>query len=294
MLRIDRLATLYFFHPIKRITNFHRVGHIPILMYHSISEDSENGVHPYYQVNTSPDVFAKHMKFLYDNNYTVISLKDAMDLLTGEPVNYSTNKSINPSTIQPINYAVLTFDDGFRDFYTQAFPILYKYRFTATVFLPTSFVDNKDLKHKEKEHLSWEEVRELHNKGIDFGSHTATHPQLKTLKKDEIEYEIRHSRETIEDELRESIDSFSYPFAFPEEDKEFTKFLKDILQKCGYKCGVSTRIGTATKRDAKYYLKRIPINSCDDGSFFKAKLEGAYDWLSKPQYIFKKLKRKIS
>jgi peptidoglycan/xylan/chitin deacetylase (PgdA/CDA1 family) len=261
-------------------------------------------VHPYYQINTSPDIFVERMRFLHENNYSVISLAKAVKMLdsNSQPNQLNTqhatrntqiklNQPLNHSTNQPLKYVVLTFDDGFRDFYTQAFPILQKYGFTATVFLPTGFIDNKGLKLKGKEHLNWIEVRELHNNGINFGSHTVTHPQLKLLKKEDIEYEIRQSKETIQNKLGESIDSFSYPFKFPEEDKEFTKYLRVILQKFGYKYSVSTRIGTTSKKDDIFFLKRIPANSCDDISLFKAKLQGGYDWLYWPQYFLKMAKR---
>ncbi|MCP4370264.1 MAG: polysaccharide deacetylase family protein [Deltaproteobacteria bacterium] len=265
-------------------------------MYHSISNESENGVHPYYKVNTSPEVFTMHMKSLYENNYKVISLSDAVNLLRNEPLDNTDNQSNHwngkhiPSG--PINYVVITFDDGFHDFYTHAFPVLQKYSFTATVFLPTGLIENRGAGLNEKKHLSWDAVRDLSNNNIDFGSHTVTHPQLKSIKKEEVEYEIRHSRETIEDKLGEVIDSFSYPFAFPEEDKEFMDFLKGTLYKCDYRYGVSTRIGTASKKDDMYFLKRIPVNSCDDIAFFKAKIEGGYEWLYKHQYIYKFLKKK--
>jgi peptidoglycan/xylan/chitin deacetylase (PgdA/CDA1 family) len=248
-------------------------------MYHSISEESENKVSPYYRINTSPDILAKHMRFLYENKYSVIALKDVKRCFeSGEKIN---------------NKVVITFDDGFHDFYTKAFPILQKYGFTSTVFLPTGFIDNKKLKLKVKEHLHWNEVRELYKKGINFGSHTITHPQLKFLKKDEIEYEIRHSKEIIEDKLGEPIESFSYPYKFPEEDRGFIRYLGDLLQECDYKYGVSTRIGTTSKKDDIFFMKRIPVNSYDDILLFKAKLEGGYDWLYFPQFFFKSCKQSI-
>jgi len=275
--RIDRLATLYFFYPLRLKIRPCKERHIPILMYHSISENNENGVHPYYRINTSPYIFAQHMEFLYENNYSVISLQDVKKCFESrEKISYK--------------YVVITFDDGYNNFYTQAFPILQKYGFTATVFLPTGLIDNKSLKLKEKEHLSWDEVRELHSKDISFGSHTVSHPQLKRLKRDEIEKEMRKSKEDIEEKLGESIDSFSYPYKFPEEDREFIRYLGDLLQECGYKYGVSTRIGTTSKKDDIYFLKRVPVNSCDDILFFKTKLEGGYDWLYMAQYLFKTTK----
>jgi peptidoglycan/xylan/chitin deacetylase (PgdA/CDA1 family) len=282
MFRLDRLATLYCFYPLKKMKSSNEELRIPILMYHSISEDNENGVHPYYRTSTSPNIFAGHMKFLYENNYSVIDLNEAVCQL-------EVSKSIKHSTGKQMNFVVITFDDGFRDFYTQAFPILRKYGFVATVFLPTSFIDKKELKLKKKEHLRWDEVKQLHKNGIRFGSHTVTHPQLKLLKIDEIEYELKHSKETLEEKIGNVIDSFSYPYAFPEENKKFKTYIRDVLYKCKYKNGVTTRLGTATKKEDKYFLKRIPINSCDDFPLLRAKLENGYDWLHKPQYLFKLL-----
>lgn len=275
--RLDRIATLFFFQPLLRNISLRKRNNIPILMYHSISNDNESNVHPYYRINTSPDAFAKHIKFLHENNYSLISLRDVKETLA------QTNNS-------PDRHVVITFDDGYRDFYTEAFPVLQNYGYTATVFLPTGFINNKN-NLKGKSHLNWNEILELSNNGISFGSHTVNHPQLKLLKKEDIEFELRQSKKVIQDNLQKQVESFSYPFAFPEEDKEFTKHLKEILKKYGYKQGVSTRIGTTSKEDDIYFMKRIPINSCDDIRFFEAKLKGGYDWLARAQLLFKKVKK---
>lgn len=155
-------------------------------MYHSISDDSEHGIHPYYRICTPPALFRKHMQFLYDNGYQVISLKDALDLLFLQPAQESVAESSRtlkasgslryspfpavPTSALPVsrshgfsplptsalppsaltdyapscphgNYVVLTFDDGYQDFYTHAWPILTDFGFTATVFLPTGLIN---------------------------------------------------------------------------------------------------------------------------------------------------------
>ena len=273
---------------------------IPILMYHSISEDMQHGIHPYYQTATSPRVFAEHMKFLYENNYKVINLDQAVKIFKSKETPHRSglsNKLFNQSrnkllfSNQQIKYLVLTFDDGYQDFYTEAFPVLQSYNYPATVFLPTGLINNrKGLKGKS--HLNWNQILELSNNGITFGSHTVSHPQLKFLKKENIELEIRQSKEVIEDNLGKPVESFSYPFAFPDEDKEFTEYLRGLLQKYRYKHGVSTRIGTTSKKNDIYFMKRIPINSCDDIPLFKTKLEGGYDWLRMPQNLYKFLKHR--
>jgi len=247
-------------------------------MYHSISDECEKVVHPYFQTVTTPQVFAQHMKFLYENNYTVINISQAVEYL------FSANSKKN-------KFVVLTFDDGYRDFYTKAFPMLDKYGFCASVFLPTSYISNNRKTFKGKECLTWLEVRELHTNGVIFGSHTVSHPNLHELKKRDMELELKLSKEKIGDQIGDSIECFSYPFAFPENDKKFVRELKGMLQKSGYKYGVTTRIGTTTKDDNIFFQKRIPVNSFDDPFLFRAKLEAGYDWLHLFQVFVKLIKR---
>lgn len=248
-------------------------------MYHSISNDRIQKVHPYYEISTSPGVFAQQMKFLYENGYQVVNLQEAIDYFLGV-------KRLKEKTV------VITFDDGFRDFYTEAFPVLKSCDFSATVFLPTAFIKNDRLKFKDKECLTWNEVRKLQDEGIMFGSHTVNHPKLYKMTINDIEYELKHSQKKIEDEIGEPIESFSYPFAFPNQDKDFIILLKGMLKKCGYKFGVSTKIGLSSKTDEFFFLKRLPVNFFDDNLFLQAKLEGVYDWIYRFQLLYKSLKRR--
>lgn len=270
--RADRLASLYFFHPLRRLRR--RVSGIPILMYHSISDFDVRTGHPYYGTVTAPGVFDRHLKQLHEKGYKTISLNEAVRRLH------------SPQT-DTGNAVVITFDDGFRDFYSNAFPILCKYRYSATVFLPTAYIDREARKFKDITCLTWGEVRELQKAGIDFGSHTVTHPQLRNLDTKGIEEEVRCSKEKIEEELGCPTSSFSYPYAFPETDGDFTRRLQSILAECGYGNGVSTVIGTADRAANIFFLKRLPMNSHDDPHLFEAKIEGGYDWLRALQYASK-------
>ena len=135
--------------------------------------------------------------------------------------------------------------------------------------------------------MTWGEVRELYGVGIAFGSHTVSHQQLTTLTVPEVEEEIRGSKEAIEDRLGGSVDSFSYPFAFPETDRLFKRTLRDLLVAQGYQNGVTTVIGTCRSKSDCFFLPRLPANSWDDRCLFRAKLDGAYDWLHYFQYAAK-------
>jgi peptidoglycan/xylan/chitin deacetylase (PgdA/CDA1 family) len=182
---------------------------------------------------------------------------------------------------------VITFDDGFQDFYASAFPILSRYGFSATMFLPTAYIGVTSRSFNGRECLTWGQVRELERAGIEFGSHTVTHPQLKTLDSAAVAYEVRTSKAMIEQELGCAVKSFAYPYAFPEADRPFTKRLRGMIDEAGYENGVSTILGTADRAGDKLFMKRLPMNSCDDARLFRAKLEGAYDWLHTIQYASK-------
>ena len=124
-MRLDRLLTLYCFHPLRKILRQNSDLRIPILMYHSVSDRDADVSHAYYQTNTRPEIFSRQMQFLADNNYKVITLTEAIDLISGHslsPGSLPVTGHRSPVTEAP-RYAVLTFDDGYRDFYDNAFPV---------------------------------------------------------------------------------------------------------------------------------------------------------------------------
>jgi peptidoglycan/xylan/chitin deacetylase (PgdA/CDA1 family) len=280
MVRLDRIITLSLFRPLAGLTN--RSGiRIPILMYHSISREVEQGVHPYYRIATSPEVFSQHMSMIADLGCQVIGLDAAARLLL---------RGNNVRENLPPKPVVITFDDGYLDFYTSAYPVLNRHGFTATVFLPTSFIDSANRKIPGKTFLSWYQVKELANCGISFGSHTASHGHLSEKTGEEVEQELRQSKETIEERTGSEVRSFSYPFAFPEHDKRFVDFLRRALRACGYSCAVTTSIGTAAQGDDMLSLRRLPVNASDDRELLEAKINGSYDWMHAAQYAAKKLR----
>jgi peptidoglycan/xylan/chitin deacetylase (PgdA/CDA1 family) len=264
-IRSDRIATLYLFHPLLRLMPAGRVK-VPILMYHSISENNNGDSSAYYQTTTTPEVFAEQMKFLHENSFRVTNLGEAL-------------KIIERAEDATPRHVVITFDDGFRDFYTHAFPVLTRYGFSATVFLPTAFINESGSNFKGGECLTWTQVRELKSAGVLFGSHTVNHPQLTTVKPRQLEVEVRESKRVIEDKLGCPVESFAYPYAFPETDRTFKRRLRSILEGAGYMNGVSTIIGTAGSGADRFFLPRLPVNSWDDLQLFRAKLEAGYDWL---------------
>ena len=287
-LRIDRTLSVYLGHPLARRLSGRRGLRIPILMYHSIREGTE-GRHAYFETSTSPRVFAQHMKFLREGGYRVLSLDKALLTLTVgghrteelDKARQGATGSINPK------FVVITFDDGYADFYRKAFPILSQYGFTATVFVITGLLEAQRMSFKGTECLNLGEIRELHSQGFSIGSHTVTHPNLSLLNQEEVENELSGSMKSLEDALGAPVNLFAYPFAFPETNRRFVGRLAGLLSQCGYESGVTTMLGTAHRGNNRFFLPRLPANTWDDPALFQAKLEGGYDWLHAPQYLAK-------
>jgi peptidoglycan/xylan/chitin deacetylase (PgdA/CDA1 family) len=277
-MRLDRILSIYLGRQISRIADRGSLRRIPILMYHSI-RDEAGTTHPYYETNTAPEVFTTHMEFLSGNGYAAVGLEEALQSLS--------------SGEDTTNCVVITFDDGFRDFYSVAYPILRKFGFIATVFVATGLINDQRLQWKDAELMTWAEVRELQMLGIQFGSHTVSHLELEKLSENQIEREVGQSKQTLEDKLGVPIKSFAYPYAFPEHNRAFTKRLAEILESYGYENGVSTVIGRARSGGNRFFLPRLPVNTWDGLRLFQAKLEGGYDWLHLPQSIHKKLRHQV-
>jgi peptidoglycan/xylan/chitin deacetylase (PgdA/CDA1 family) len=273
--RLDRALSVGLVHPAARLLYGHRLSRIPILMYHGIRRGVGTN-HPYFETNTSPEVFANHMRFLHQGGYATVDLGDAID---GIQAARNLQKCV-----------VITFDDGYRDFYTHAFPILEEYGFKATMFIVSALTQEHRCLRDQEEFLTWDEVREVHAAGMRIGSHTLTHPELHSMRPSQIEDEIRRSKHVIEGKLGVAIQSFAYPFAFPEQDRTFVMMLRELLEKHGYRNGVSTIIGTAQPSHDVFFLPRLPVNSYDDLRFLEAKLNGGYDWLHPLQYARKRVK----
>jgi peptidoglycan/xylan/chitin deacetylase (PgdA/CDA1 family) len=171
---------------------------IPILTYHSIDDSGSI-------VSVKPATFREQMERLCKAGYISVTL--------GEFVRRQLqNEEISEKTI------ILTFDDGFENFLTDAFPILRDCSFSATVFLVTDQCGHYNdwsgnpPRLRRSRLLSWTQVKEMAPYGIEFGSHTKTHPDLTKLSEGEAALEITDSRRRIEDQIGKKVTTFAYPF----------------------------------------------------------------------------------
>lgn len=262
--RVDRLVSVGMQGVMSQVFKLKRKPFVPILMYHGIRQERCQR-HPYFETNTTPEVFAAHLHYLKDHEYRTISLDD---LNRGGVAFDGENRKV-----------VLTFDDGYQDFYTHALPELARYGFRATVFIVSSFAENPTSGLTKHRHMDWREIRETATLGNSIGSHTVSHPDLQRVSMVRLNYELSESKRRIEQETGLPISSFAYPYAFPDQNRKFVFTLRGLLEQSGYEQSVSTRIGCVTRQTDRYLMPRIPVNTHDDLRLFGAKVSGAYDWL---------------
>lgn len=254
---------------------------MPVLMLHSVSTRMERRRHPYFRTTIGPGEFEAQLRMLRANGYQSVTLRQ---ILAGAWTR------VQRRGHKPV---LITFDDGFRDFFTSAAPLLAKWGFSAVIFLPSDLIDGSGKSFQDQACMNWNEVRELCDAGFEFGSHTASHAVLVELDLTRIEYELAHSKARIEQETGREVIAFAYPYAFPQVAKRFLRDLERLLLSCGYRLGFTTVIGGLTARTHPLFIPRLPINGCDDPDLFAAKLNGAYNWLSLLQLGHKVIKDRL-
>jgi peptidoglycan/xylan/chitin deacetylase (PgdA/CDA1 family) len=257
---------------------------LPILMYHSIAAQDESRVNAYYRLCTSPAAFRQQMQVLQATGYRGLDLKSAL-------AGWSDAASPGHNAAADQRVAAITFDDGFRNFYTDALPILEEFGFRATMYLPTAFIGEERRQFNGTDCLTWNEVRDAQRRGMHFGTHTVSHAKLYAMAWPQIESELRDSRAQLEDHLAAPVDAFAYPYAFPEADRSYCDRFCTLLKDAGYRSSVTTVVGRAAPGDDPLRLRRLPVNGADDPRLLEAKLSGAYDWLRWPQRAAKQWKQ---
>ncbi|MDT8900104.1 polysaccharide deacetylase family protein [Anaeroselena agilis] len=154
-------------------------------MYHSISEEKGN------DAVISPALFAEQMAYLHSQGYNPVTLDQLYDYLTGQ-------KGLPPKPV------AITFDDGYRDTYEIALPILKRYGFKSTLFVLTADSERR---------LTWQELREMKAAGMEIASHSYTHRNLAGMTATAQADEITRSKELLDRNLNQDTRFFCYPTA---------------------------------------------------------------------------------
>jgi len=203
---------------------------VPILMYHYIriarGEDKLGE-----KLSVTPTNFEDQIKILKENDYRTMKLADLAD---PEKKEISRIMAANEKPI------VLTFDDGYRDAYTQAFPVLQKYEFIGTFFIVRGFIGRRN-------YLMKNQIEEMEKAGMEIGSHTLTHPDLTQLSRKAQEKEIFDSKEDTS--------VFCYPAG------RYNKVSLELVKAAGYLAAVTTKYGLARETSDIFELPRIRVEN---------------------------------
>jgi Predicted xylanase/chitin deacetylase len=199
---------------------------ISILMYHVIATGPNNLFVP-------ADAFDAQMDYLHQKGYHTVTMAAAAEMLTSRHILAKT--------------MVLTFDDGYESVYTAAWPIMRKYGFTGTIYVCSSFPGRPN-------YLSWDEIRALHANGMEIGSHTRNHIDLKKAAPDVQREEIMGSKKILEEQLGIPVVSFCYPSG------AYNDQTPAIVKEAGYTSAVTVAYGHASSQDNIYLLSRVRVS----------------------------------
>ncbi|MGP0093337.1 MAG: polysaccharide deacetylase family protein [Xanthobacteraceae bacterium] len=210
---------------------------VPILMYHSISTGGSRG---FRRFAVAPRLFEEHVRVMRDQGHATLSVGDLVEhrISGAAPLR------------RPV---VLTFDDGFDDFYTAAMPILTKYNVAATLYVVSGCVGATSrwlAREGNRAMLSWSRLAELRKLGIEIGAHTMTHKALDTIPAAEARAEIEGSKRDLEDRLGEPVTSFAYPFGF------YSKRVREMVIAAGFTSACAVRYGSSPLHDDRFALAR--------------------------------------
>jgi len=222
---------------------------VPVIMYHRIDDGAVLS-----KLSVSPESFKRQMSFLERRNYNVVRLEDLPDLIKGGKLPYKT--------------IAITFDDGYENNYTNAYPVLKELDLAATIFISPGLIGRDG-------YLSWDQIIEMSETGIiSIGSHTMTHAYLPDLAEQGLNTEIFDSKRAIESHIRKEITSFSYPLG------GFNEYIKDKVKKAGYTIAVATNPGRAYPKHDIFAMKRVRISRTSDNLLvFWIETSGFYTWI---------------
>lgn len=216
---------------------------VPILLYHGVSDTCSPEIARF---TVTPAVFAQHMAYLAGEGYEALTVSGFRPALLG-----------NTDRL-PERPVLITFDDGFRNFLTEALPIMQRHGFTSTLYATTGFMGEGQAPGTNRwgdPMLSWGELAEVAGAGVEVGAHTHTHPMLDTLPHDEALEEITRSKALIEQELQRPVLSFAYPHGYS------SAWVRRSVQRAGYTTACAVKNALSHLNDDLFAIARLTIEA---------------------------------
>lgn len=242
---------------------------LPIVTFHAIDNE------PSSVISFPPELFAQLLGRLHNSGYRTLSLLKAAECVRRrQPL--------------PERAFVLTFDDGYASVYRAAFPVLKQYGMRATVFLVVGDRSNDGSlpSFGGRAMLSWNEILEMREAGIDFGAHTLTHPDLTRVPAERIEDEIARSKAIIEERLGQKAASFAYPFG------RYDRRSREIAAR-HFQCACSDRLGLISETSDLFALERVDAYYLKGDRVSRLIGTGIFPWYVKARNIPRVIRRAV-
>lgn len=205
---------------------------IPILMYHYVEYVQDKGDTIRQSLAITPVTFSKQIETLLNAGYTFITARELGEMFDGK-------RNIPDKPI------LITFDDGYRDFYTDVYPIIQKYHVKATVYVISGFIGYKN-------YMNEDQIMVIAASGlVDIGSHTVHHMGLANAPREEIKKELIESKKELETRISTPVVSFAYP------DGRYDDMAVQEVSASGYTTAVATKQGIDIGPDNRFALVRI-------------------------------------
>lgn len=217
---------------------------VPILMYHSISHQPSN------PLCKDPKDFAREMEWLASAGFQPVTLADVLKAWAG----------LGALPDKPV---VITFDDGYKDNLTAAYPILKRLGFRATLFVVAHFVGNPN-------YLSWDDLLTMEESGVfDVESHGMDHVDFTALSPAQLGRQLRDSKAAIEEHLHKRVYALCYPSG------RYNGAVIAAAREAGYVVAVTTQPGWAAPLQGLYSLHRVRISGGQSLLAFQDQLTSA-------------------
>jgi peptidoglycan/xylan/chitin deacetylase (PgdA/CDA1 family) len=207
---------------------------IPILMYHHIRVLSSRAGDDWREITVTPDEFAAQMSYLTEQGYQSVHFSDLLAYFDGG----------KPLPAKPV---IITFDDAWEDGYETAYPILKKDGLTASFFVPANWITRVDGT------LTWQQIEEMSGNGMEFGSHTMTHPFLTKEEPDKLAWELEASKSLLEEHIGKPVTVLAYPYGF------YDDTVLEASRQAGYVAGLTIDRGIWATRDNLMTMRRVGL-----------------------------------
>lgn len=216
---------------------------IPILLYHSVTDDPAGWIAPF---TVTPTAFARHVDVILDSGRTAMTVTELCSALSG-------------GTALPARPVVITFDDGFADFFCAA-QYLARYQLPSTLYACTGALRGRQPRPAElalppADMLDWSQLGELYELGVEIGAHTHHHQQLDVMRDAAVVDEIRRSKELLEDVLVTEVPSFAYPHGFQ------SRATRGAAATAGHTSAAAVMDALGSEAAAVYALPRLTVRS---------------------------------